>query len=131
MVRFTMNKDGETKGFTTSGGEEVTLKIRRLTRLEKVDVACHQARLDLASAERLLLRCAVKGWEGVCNQDGQPVPFSFDALDQVLGLDNALGKAVSDWLFLSEGLSLAEAIETSPLDRPSAPASASTSTAEQ
>jgi len=90
--------------FTTEDGSRVTLTLRRLGRIRKVDAATALARGDLATAEEILLTTCVKGWSGVADEQGKPVEFTQERLDQLLGNDDALGRAVSNHLFQVNGL---------------------------
>jgi len=94
---------GKPTTFTTATGDEVTLVLKRLSRFGKLSVIELLTSGAAADADRLMLRSCVTGWDNVQDENGKPIKFSYDHLDAILGVDEVLGKAVSDHLFESHG----------------------------
>lgn len=86
--------------FDVAGGS-IELKLRRLTRIEKLDVIGAIRAGDLGRSEELTLR-SVTDWKGVEDGQGNPIPFSLSNLDKLLSEDG-LGSQVSDYMLALNG----------------------------
>jgi len=129
MAKFDIKGVDEPVAFATADGEAIKLRLRRLSRTEKIDALTKMAYGELAESERLLLRYSVTGWLEVFDKDGQAIEFTFDNLDRVLGCDDQLGAEVKNHLLALNGMT-EEGGEGDPLANMSAPGSPSSSNAE-
>lgn len=88
-VRIKVPQDGGTFGVS-----EIALQFEQLPQ-EAFNDLVKAADMDF-NAE--LLRKTVRGWEKVCEEDGTPIPFSDEALEQLLSIPWARNAAAEAYM---------------------------------
>lgn len=75
------------KTIDLGNGESIELEIKRASLEEQLTALQEQS--GVLSAARC--RAMISGWRGVCDQEGKPVPYSWDALNRFCAIyENAI-----------------------------------------
>ena len=97
MAKFKIKELEQWETFKTRSGEEIRLKVRSLGRTAQVEASAI-VRLDptrVAEVDEMLRRDGVVDWDGVLNDDGEPIKFSLGMLDTLLGIEDEMAEKVS------------------------------------
>lgn len=115
------SNDGEWESF-----DSIKLKVRRLSRTEKLDVTMALQARQNGDAAALMYR-TITDWQGVTDEHDKPVAFGQVALDNLFGQQTELANQVEDFLLALNGLK--EGADEPPLAAGSERGSTSNSTA--